>query len=168
MKLKEVKIRNYRSIEDLTLEFDPRCRVLVGINESGKTNILDALSLLDGNIQPNRKDKRIRKLTEGPITESHVIFIFSFERDEKEHIWKYFFIEVFASNKDSPFATNANGKKISLYHFVSSIINEGLYNIDILNESKSAKYWGMSQEYNILDTWKKVVDNCPENVEIEE
>jgi predicted ATP-dependent endonuclease of OLD family len=31
----------------MELHFDPKCRILVGINESGKTNILDALNLLD-------------------------------------------------------------------------------------------------------------------------
>ncbi len=39
MKLDRVKIKNFSSIQDTTLDFDPPCRVLGGINESGKSNI---------------------------------------------------------------------------------------------------------------------------------
>ncbi|MEL6752112.1 MAG: AAA family ATPase, partial [Pseudomonadota bacterium] len=44
----EINIKNFRGIEDLTIDFDSR-RVtdvitLIGLNESGKTTILEALS----------------------------------------------------------------------------------------------------------------------------
>ena len=47
MKLSRVEIKNFRSIKKVDVHFDPTCRILVGINESGKSNILRALSLLD-------------------------------------------------------------------------------------------------------------------------
>ncbi len=166
MKLKEVNIRNYRSIEDLTLEFNPRCRVLVGINESGKTNILDSLSLLDDNIPPTRQDKRIQRLTEDPVRESFVKFVFSFDKGEKDSIWDNFWDKVYAVDEHSKLAVNANGEKVTLFHFASFISNEGLYNIDIFNENKRALYWGLNQEYNVLNNWKKVKDGCPDNIEI--
>jgi predicted ATPase len=42
------RIKNFRGILDLTIEVDPLARIstLVGLNESGKTTILEALSLL--------------------------------------------------------------------------------------------------------------------------
>jgi len=40
MKLDKAEIVNFRSIKKETVVFDPACRVLVGINESGKSNIL--------------------------------------------------------------------------------------------------------------------------------
>ncbi len=46
MKLKYADIKNFRSIEDMKVEFQPHCRVLVGVNEAGKTSILRALSFL--------------------------------------------------------------------------------------------------------------------------
>ena len=58
MRLSKVQIKNFRSIADLTLNFDPPCRVLVGINESGKSNILNALSLLDEDVLPEKDDVR--------------------------------------------------------------------------------------------------------------
>jgi len=43
MKLHRVQIKNFRSIRDITIHFQPKCLILVGINESGKTNIFNAL-----------------------------------------------------------------------------------------------------------------------------
>lgn len=54
MRLNHVDISNFRSIKSIVINFDPKCRVLVGINESGKSNILEALSLLD----PDRNVKQ--------------------------------------------------------------------------------------------------------------
>ena len=52
MRLDRVEIANFRSIKDVTITFEPRCRVLLGINESGKSNILNALVLLDAETTP--------------------------------------------------------------------------------------------------------------------
>ncbi len=50
MKFTQVTIKNYRSIRELTLELSEKggsfCHILAGINESGKSNILHALSLV--------------------------------------------------------------------------------------------------------------------------
>ena len=47
MKIQKVEIKNFRSIENIEVNFKENPRVLVGINESGKTNIIDALKLLN-------------------------------------------------------------------------------------------------------------------------
>jgi predicted ATP-dependent endonuclease of OLD family len=44
MTISNVFIRAFKSIYELTLPFDPKISVLIGPNESGKTNILKALS----------------------------------------------------------------------------------------------------------------------------
>jgi putative ATP-dependent endonuclease of the OLD family len=46
MWLREVKIRNFRKIEDLTIRFPRGLCVIVGENNSGKTAIIDALRLM--------------------------------------------------------------------------------------------------------------------------
>ncbi len=51
MKLKSIKIENYRSIGEVDISFDDLgdgLRILIGINESGKTNILKAISAISG------------------------------------------------------------------------------------------------------------------------
>ncbi len=44
MKIKNIKIKNYRSAKEISIDFSKRLNVLVGVNGSGKTTILDALS----------------------------------------------------------------------------------------------------------------------------
>lgn len=45
MKLKSLRLLNFRSFGDLPIQFDDRLTVFVGSNGSGKTSILDALAL---------------------------------------------------------------------------------------------------------------------------
>ncbi|MEI8085254.1 MAG: AAA family ATPase [Paludibacter sp.] len=45
MKLKSIKIVNFRGIKDLSIELNEKLNVFVGINGSGKTTILDATSI---------------------------------------------------------------------------------------------------------------------------
>ena len=58
MRYKSFHIKNYKGIKDLTLELDkdPITNIitLVGLNESGKTSILEAISLIDN--QPSEKN----------------------------------------------------------------------------------------------------------------
>src|SRR3989339_850921 len=45
MYLKELHIKNFRCIEDLSLEFNEGLNVIIGENNTGKTAIIDALRL---------------------------------------------------------------------------------------------------------------------------
>ena len=45
MKIKKIRIHNFRSIEDITIDFSTNLNVFVGINGSGKTSVLDAISI---------------------------------------------------------------------------------------------------------------------------
>lgn len=44
--IKKIVIQNFKSLEDLTLEFDPERNVLIGDNETGKSSVLLALDLV--------------------------------------------------------------------------------------------------------------------------
>ncbi len=83
MRLSHVSIKNFRSIADATINFDLACRILVGINESGKTNVLRALSLLDPNTLPKEDDIREFAPNEDPSQEAYVRFIFTLDKKEK-------------------------------------------------------------------------------------
>ena len=86
MKLDYVHIKNFRSIEDIRISLSPMCRVLVGINESGKSNILKALSFL-GDYAPSVKDDLREALPdEDPVTEAYVRFGFSLSKVETEDL----------------------------------------------------------------------------------
>ncbi|CAC9448376.1 hypothetical protein [uncultured Gammaproteobacteria bacterium] len=49
MKIKSISIKNYRSIQDVSFDIktiaNKNCHILLGVNESGKSNILKALNL---------------------------------------------------------------------------------------------------------------------------
>ena len=43
MILKEIKLRQFRNYEALTLEFSPGINVFLGENAQGKTNLMEAI-----------------------------------------------------------------------------------------------------------------------------
>jgi AAA15 family ATPase/GTPase len=163
MKLNRVEIRNFRSIKDITVNFDPPCRVLVGINESGKSNILKALSLLRADHKPSKKDDLRQELPdEDPIEKSYVRFVFRLEKSESDRLLETVSSTVLANVKN-PDIASLDGKKLSLREFCSAQ-NEGLYSIDILNEKKFFTYWRAKESF--LAGWKKVASSCPEDFSI--
>ncbi|WP_440953856.1 AAA family ATPase [Methanosarcina sp. Mfa9] len=46
MKVKKVSLKNYRGVQDLSLELNPRLNVFVGVNGSGKSTVLDAIAIM--------------------------------------------------------------------------------------------------------------------------
>ena len=46
MNLTDIKLRNFRNYEDLTLSFEPGVNLIVGDNAQGKTNLLEAIAYL--------------------------------------------------------------------------------------------------------------------------
>jgi predicted ATP-binding protein involved in virulence len=43
MKIKQLRLKSFRGISDLTLDFDPQLNIVIGNNGSGKSSILDCL-----------------------------------------------------------------------------------------------------------------------------
>ena len=50
MRIDNIHLRNFRCYEELTIDFHPRFNVLVGINGTGKTSILEAVRIAAGSI----------------------------------------------------------------------------------------------------------------------
>lgn len=46
MKIKELKLHQFRSFDHMVMQFDDRLTVLVGVNGAGKTSIINALTIL--------------------------------------------------------------------------------------------------------------------------
>lgn len=46
MKVKHVKLTNYRGFKNLSMELNPRLNVFVGVNGSGKSTVMDAVALI--------------------------------------------------------------------------------------------------------------------------
>ena len=43
MYIKELKLKNFRNYEDLTVDFDERVNLITGQNAQGKTNLIESL-----------------------------------------------------------------------------------------------------------------------------
>ncbi|MBU0766238.1 ATP-binding protein [Patescibacteria group bacterium] len=166
MKLNRVEIRNFRSIEDETITFDPTCRVLVGINESGKSNILEALALLDEDREPIKKnDLREALPDEELIDEAYIRFVFKFEKDESGHLLEEVTKKIIATS-DNPKMVSCDGRQLTLKSFCSSR-NEGLFSVDILDETKRCTHWAIPKKYKLFAGWKKPTSACPADYTIE-
>lgn len=164
MKLNRVKIKNFRSIEDLEIELNPPCRVLVGINESGKSNILQALALL-GDKTPTRDDIREPLPDEPQVTEASVDFIFEFNNEEVDNILKIISSKILSKNKGLPIVKIAK-KELNLKEFCANN-REGLYSVDVITQGKKASYWSLDDDYSILADWKKPAEACPKDFTID-
>lgn len=46
MKIKKINLENYRGVQSLPLQFDPKLNVFFGVNGSGKSTVLDAIAIM--------------------------------------------------------------------------------------------------------------------------
>lgn len=92
MKLRKVEIENFRSIKTAEIDFEKYpCRILWGVNESGKSNIIKALMTLDPKYdiqQHSAQDKRMPSDEETDF--SHQYWVdFCFALDDAELLGVY-------------------------------------------------------------------------------
>ena len=81
MILDRIEIRNFRSIKEATVRFDEHCRILLGKNEAGKSNILKAIAALFNCYSVSSKDKR-KKIDNERIEEAYVRAVVRFSDTE--------------------------------------------------------------------------------------
>lgn len=163
MYLTRVQIKNFRSIENIGIDFDPKCRILVGINESGKTNILDALNLLNTDAQITRRDLREPGLDEDKIAEAYVRFIFKFSVEEADTIIEAVKAVVLSRTYDNHIV-EISGVKYTLGEFCKT--REAMWVANIQTLKKHTSYWSLSSNSKMLGNWKKVAASCPPGTSI--
>ncbi len=76
MKIKQLRIQSFRGISDITLVFDPQLNILIGNNGSGKSSILDCLSVFLNHISDEIKFLYQAGYHPNRFTESQVKDIF--------------------------------------------------------------------------------------------
>jgi len=162
MILKNVVIKNYRSIRKMRITFDPPCRILVGINESGKTNILDALNLLDPTTAMAPGDVREPGLHEDQVSEAYVRFVFKFTREEIDELTEAVKSEILSKSYSSPILKTEK-HELTIDRFCET--REGLYEVDVRENNKYVSHWGLD-ETQVMLNWKKVSDACPADFEV--
>jgi predicted ATP-dependent endonuclease of OLD family len=153
MRLKNVKIKNFRSIESLDFDFTNTYKVLVGKNESGKSNILKALSLLDEVKEISTDDIREPLPNEASVTESYVRFIFEPSENELSEI---------VSSCEKNIIPRDSKRNIFIkddVHFnIEKLIKENnqlLYIVEIHKEKRYYTTWDIKGKYQFIDGIKK-------------
>ena len=95
MKLKQIHIRNFRSLRDVTIPFQPDLTLLIGENDAGKSSVLDILGIvLEAPLSSQSKIPRPEEAdffqgTDGELS-SEIVVELSFEvsKDELEQVKK--------------------------------------------------------------------------------
>jgi hypothetical protein len=147
MRLNRAQIRNFRSLRDVTVSFEPRCRVLVGINESGKSNVLKALALLDPDREILADDIRDASPTEDPDDPADVRFIFDLDSDDRKAILKL--LRSRCVNKSRAFPLlDFQGRPRTLSDFVDSI-KQAVYIVDLRSHSRRLTTWSIDERWSV-------------------
>lgn len=155
MKLTRTEIKNFRSIENLSIDFLNGCEILIGVNESGKSNILRALQLLDPNAATSPNDLRIERKNEAPTTQGLVRFVFNLDESELSEIYETIGKQFFSENLDAPLIKTANGT-LTLKEFVWEF-NQGIYRVDLPDGTRKPLYWSLPEnKYQLIEGWKKL------------
>jgi len=166
MKLVSVKVRNFRSIKDNRIDFEPTCRVLVGINESGKSNLLKALRLLADDFSPSRVDDVREPLAgEAAIETAYVRFQFRLEKAETNELRSEISKSIL-SKQPNPTICTKGATNLRLDQFCLTRDSAALYEVDLLKEKAATMYWSMPDSMQIADGWHKPSAECPADYEV--
>lgn len=159
MELDKVIIDNFRSIEHIELSLKPRCRVLIGIGEAGKSNIIKALSLLSKDAQLSKSDIREPLPSEGQISDSSIKFAFKLSHEELNTIFENLSTQIFSSDINKPIL-EYNNKKLNLKQLIEER-NEIIWKVDLLEKHKIPVYGYLPDTYRVLSNWKKPSNSAP-------
>lgn len=137
MKLNKIHIVNFRSIRDVEIITNPSCQIFIGINESGKSNLLKAISLLSPLRSIDKKDRRECRGDEEKNQTSYVEY--QFEMDKKDMGINYEEIRprIFTKDKFPTIALPEEALEIQAYYETH---NQVSYICDINSGERVTKY----------------------------
>lgn len=132
MELVHVEINNYRSIEKLDLDFTKETKVFIGVSETGKSNLLRALNVINKNYSFNPKDIRENINYD---SKSCIDYTIRLNNEEKKKIISSIRNDYQYINLDKIFS---DGKKN--IDFSDLVGCSFLYKVDIEHETKNIEY----------------------------
>lgn len=164
MLLKHVDICNFRSIADSSIDFQPRCRILVGINEAGKTNILKALRLLDPKVKVVPEDIREFRAEENPNQDAFVRFVFNTDGEQRSEAINVAMQKVLSPSL-APKIVSEEGRQLTLADF-SQRRSEVFYRVNLRLNERIMTVWTLPASLQILPGWMKPSANCPKDATV--
>lgn len=138
----------------------------MGINESGKTNILRALSLVGPEFKTTIADKREALKTETKeIDEAFVRFFFKPDEDDYEEIFEELKGSFLSTDLSIPLI-NISGRDYSLEEFLK--YKEVFYEANIISSSKTTYHFALKKTgVRVAANWKEITDACPTEFVVE-
>ena len=136
MQLDRVVIHNFRSIKDATIAFDQHCRILLGKNEAGKSNVLKAIAAVFGEYEVSAKDRR-KKIDNERIDSYYVAAYIRLNDKDKEDIANDFL----TANED-PF-----GMEDGILNLIHLVFKEFYIKVPI-NDDAFSSYNHSSSDYS--------------------
>lgn len=156
MELRNVDIKNFKSIENINLNLEKDCKILVGLSESGKTNLLSALRTLDSSITVDQTFVK-----EGTRKEKEALIDFELCFTEKEK--KIILEELKNISKNLDDLVLKDGEKIGLMDFID---NRLVYRVDIRNNTRKYLYYtyNKSKKYTLNTDYSYINANTSKKV----
>lgn len=141
MYLDRVVINNFRSIKKATIRFDHHCRILLGKNEAGKSNVLKAIAALFGLYSVSSRDKR-KKINNEKIDSYTLYAVIRFSDDEIKQI-----VDIFLKDNNVSFVDK------DIFDFAKAVLKEFLIWIDVEDKAKPyCSYWSFTDKSFIVET----------------
>ena len=140
MRLDRIVIRNFRSIKYATINFDHRCRILLGKNEAGKSNVLKAIAAIFGSYTVSSRDRR-KKINNEKIELYLIYAAIKFNDEELKRI-----VDTFQKDNILTF------KEKSLFEFVKIVLKDFLIWIDVKDKSVPYyTYWSFDDKSFVVE-----------------
>jgi AAA15 family ATPase/GTPase len=160
MQLTNVSIKNFRSIENAEIDFIPSCKALIGINESGKTNVLHALAMLSSDRKPQINDLRETRPTEDPIAVGFVRFFFALMDSDYAAISKSLTSKILADNPLAPMFDVSTSIRDLL-----CTVKTPFYEVDLTDQTKSARSWRI-EDRKVITGWLMPKPNLSADIKV--
>ena len=134
MKLVSARIFNYRSIEDVNIDFEYNTKIFVGLSETGKSNLLKALNTLSSSSKTTPRD--IREDIES-AEKSYIEFLIKLEDEDKEKIKEIIKAKSYNLNMNK-ILLNAENKNVKIDYFLN---RNYIYKVDVIKGTKYYQYY---------------------------
>lgn len=160
MELSRVVIKGFRSIRDQQINFANRFQILVGVNESGKTNILRALRLIDPEQKSTARDRRNPLENESSALPTNVTFEFQMNSDESETFLRNTLKNFLVKDPRTTVLDATPGKEKSLSQYVKQYKTPLVW-VNLVSLTRTVTSYTYSPS-KIAEGWFA----CPEGVDV--
>lgn len=156
MKLTAIDIKNFRSVQDVSMAIENNCTIFVGKNEAGKSNLLKAISggLDSSAYEISAKDKRKRGPSETIEKDDYFIeYYFTLDNEDLNA-----FYEEFGDLYENLF--KIGNQILSKQDFITRYFSKGLYKYNILTSKGYGRYYTLPKTLELAKKIGEVTVEC--------